>query len=732
MIKNLIKFFFFLLLLLLLLAGYLSYFGVETEKFNKLIIDEIEKKNSKLKIKLNSVNILLNLKDFSVNLKTTEPKITIDKKKIELNEIKTNFSIKSLFKKDYFIDDVKILTNEIKVKDIIAISRLYKNTPELYILQTIIKDGYLVADIELNFNKQGKIKNDYQIKGFLKNGKIRLLNKKFIQNLDFIFQIRKNQYLLSDLKLNFNKLKFFSKSIQVENQNEHIDVSGNFESYKSNIEPELLTLLLKKKFKDLDNINLSSKNKFSFKISKKFKISELNLKSDIVLYHAKYKFASNTLKQYLPKYNNLIEIKKHKINLNYNKGKLNIQGDGNFIIDDKPETINYSITNQDNNYSFESTIEINHTPIVVDLLNYKKKDNIDSLLKIEGFVNNKKEILFKNIFFKEKNNKFSLFDLRLNKNFKINSVKKIELDYLNNNQIENKIILKQMNRNYVLLGKIFDITSLVNQILTSNKDTNLSNFLNNINTKIDIKINKTYIDKKIFVENLTAEVVFKKNELNRLVLNSKFPDNKELILKIKKKKNNEKITSLISENAEPFVKKYRFIKGFEKGILNFNSIKKNNVSNSKLNVHDFKLKELPILTKLLALSSLQGIADLLTGEGIRFDEFEMNYTNEGNLMTIDEIYAIGPTISILMDGYIEKNKLVSLSGTLVPATTINKAVGSIPVIGNILVGEKTGEGIFGVSFKIKGPPKNLETKVNPIKTLTPRFITRTLEKIKKN
>ena len=50
----------------------------------------------------------------------------------------------------------------------------------------------------------------------------------------------------------------------------------------------------------------------------------------------------------------------------------------------------------------------------------------------------------------------------------------------------------------------------------------------------------------------------------------------------------------------------------------------------------------------------------------------------------------------------------------------------------ILVGKKTGEGVFGVSFKIKGPPKDLKTTVNPIKTLTPRFITRTLEKIKKN
>ena len=110
----------------------------------------------------------------------------------------------------------------------------------------------------------------------------------------------------------------------------------------------------------------------------------------------------------------------------------------------------------------------------------------------------------------------------------------------------------------------------------------------------------------------------------------------------------------------------------------------------------------------------------------------MSFTNLDNLMTINEIYAIGPAISVLMEGYIEKDDLISLRGTLVPATTINKKISSIPVLGDILVGKKIGEGVFGVSFKIKGPPKDLETSVNPIKTLTPRFITRTLEKIKKN
>ncbi len=89
-------------------------------------------------------------------------------------------------------------------------------------------------------------------------------------------------------------------------------------------------------------------------------------------------------------------------------------------------------------------------------------------------------------------------------------------------------------------------------------------------------------------------------------------------------------------------------------------------------------------------------------------------------------------ISIMMEGYVEGKDLVSLRGTLVPATTINRSIASIPLIGDLLIGKKVGEGVFGVSFKVKGPPKDLKTSVNPIKTLTPRFITRTLEKIKKN
>ena len=94
------------------------------------------------------------------------------------------------------------------------------------------------------------------------------------------------------------------------------------------------------------------------------------------------------------------------------------------------------------------------------------------------------------------------------------------------------------------------------------------------------------------------------------------------------------------------------------------------------------------------MASLQGIADLLTGEGIRFDEFEMDYESRNNTTTINEMYVIGPAISMLMDGYIEKNKLTSLRGTLVPATTVNKTIAKIPLIGKLLVGKKNRRRCF--------------------------------------
>ena len=83
-----------------------------------------------------------------------------------------------------------------------------------------------------------------------------------------------------------------------------------------------------------------------------------------------------------------------------------------------------------------------------------------------------------------------------------------------------------------------------------------------------------------------------------------------------------------------------------------------------------------------------------------------------------------------MEGYQDEN-LTSLRGTLVPAKTLNKLISKIPVLGDIVIPKEVGEGLFGISFKMKGPPGKIKTTINPIRTVTPRFIQKILDRNKK-
>jgi Mg2+ and Co2+ transporter CorA len=86
-----------------------------------------------------------------------------------------------------------------------------------------------------------------------------------------------------------------------------------------------------------------------------------------------------------------------------------------------------------------------------------------------------------------------------------------------------------------------------------------------------------------------------------------------------------------------------------------------------------------------------------------------------------------------MDGYYQdKSGLTSLRGTLVPAKTLNKMISKIPVIGNIVIPKDAGEGLFGISFKMKGQKGKIKTTINPIRTLTPRFIQKIIDRKKSN
>ena len=59
----------------------------------------------------------------------------------------------------------------------------------------------------------------------------------------------------------------------------------------------------------------------------------------------------------------------------------------------------------------------------------------------------------------------------------------------------------------------------------------------------------------------------------------------------KNKINEKKVTTIFSDIAKPFVKKFKFIKGFENGKLDYTSTEVNkNLSISELRIYNFKIQ----------------------------------------------------------------------------------------------------------------------------------------------
>jgi hypothetical protein len=69
---------------------------------------------------------------------------------------------------------------------------------------------------------------------------------------------------------------------------------------------------------------------------------------------------------------------------------------------------------------------------------------------------------------------------------------------------------------------------------------------------------------------------------------------------------------------------------------------------------------------------------------------------------------------------LDKNA-IDLTGTLVPAYTLNSILGYIPLVGNLLQGGK-GQGLFAASFHVSGPLDDPSIGVNPLTALAPGFL----------
>ena len=709
-----------LIFLLILLIVILSTVGIETDKFNKLITNQIEKSKN-IDLKLQTVNFKLDLRELSVFIETQNPKINYFNQDLPTKNVKVYVDFLSLLKTNLKINKIYISLDDLNYTQLKKLSELIKPSNFKNFLNKKIKKINLISEIELFFDKNGEIEN-YIFKGKVTDLKVNFFKDLILSKGKLNFFADKEDILVKNLFGKIDGIEINNGDIKLNLEN-GIKLSSNFVSNIDLDEKKIKKfndfLINYKLARNIKELNGNFNNNILVNFDKTYKLTNYNLK-----FSGKIKKSKIELLETIKNDFNLAKIKEiffseTQIELDISENNYMLGAIGKYSLNNLDflelkldSSLKNDLLKINSNFDYKDNFDI-------DLINYKKpKDEIAKVL-IE-FEKNKSIFKIKKFNIKEQNNLINISNLK----FKDNNFE--SLDKLNVSTVNNEFVA-QWDKKIKIKGNRFDASNLPE--LLSKQDT--SNKFKNIsaNIEIDFKTIKAPLSEKL--ENFRLIGVLKDGKFIKITSKGDFGGNNFLDISLKKDRDSEKkFLEIYSDLTRPLLTEYSFFKGLTGGNLLFTSLIDGPKSNSKLKIKNFKVVNAPGVIKLLSLADLGGLADLAEGEGLSFDFLEIDMEKDENILKLNEILALGPSISVLIEGYQDNTGLTSLKGTLVPAKTLNKIISKIPVIGNIVIPKEAGEGLFGISFKMKGPKGDIKTTINPIRTLTPRFIQKIVDRKK--
>ena len=720
---------FFVIFLLIGAIIYLSTIGFETSKFNKIIIKEIKEKDSKLELKLQKIKVKLDLKKIQLLLLTKNPDISYEGVKINTTEIKVYTKIKNFFISEVEISQVVFAIKEVKIKDIQKIAaRIKPSNFKTYLLNNLAGGEIEKALFNLYIGKNFKI-NEYKANGTIKKVNLRIKDNFIVQNIALNFIAENNLTLINSIQANYEGISVSNGSVNLEKEKD-IQIKGKFNTQFNLGEVKLNRIFKKIKFFGQNKVSIQGSllHEFNLQINNNFKIVDYEYKSSGNMSQSQIILKKELKNNFTTKPFKKILFKKNKIEINYNKkNKNSLILNGQYSVDDvnyKKFKILNNLKKNNQNYFIDLNLGKN---LFFDIINFQTNFEKISNIKTEFNIKNNK-LFFKSLDLTEGKNYISIKGLVINSKNEVEKISSIDVLTFHNKK-ENNNFKVNFEKKISIIGEVYDSTNLLKLLSLKSK----SNLFKNFNKEIEIKLKNLITKTGTSLANFNLIGYILKGKFIEASAKSNFSKDKYLDISLKEDSNGKKMLEVYSDLPQALLADYKFFEGVKDGKLLYNSIADKTGSVSKLTIENFKVIKAPAFAKLLTLADLSGFADLLSGQGMTFDILVIQMHDDDSVTTIDEILALGSSVSLQMNGYVEKKSgLVSLSGTLVPAKTLNLLISKIPIVGGILVGNKSGDGIFGVSFKMKGLPGKIKTSINPIKTLTPRFITRAIEARKKN
>ena len=721
-IFNLILLIFFILISFIVI---LSTLGIETNKFNNLISKKINLVNNSLKLELITVKFKLDIKEISLFLETNNPKIDYKKISIPTKNIKAYIDFISLIKSDPKIKKIYLALNEIQIEKLKKISISSKPSNLTSFINNKIKQGVLKTEIEMYFNKDNLLDN-YIARGLVSNLKAEITSDINLNKTSFNFFADNSDVLLKNINSETDIFKLINGDLKLKYSTE-IYLESNFDinlKVNKNIQNYIELIKNNKYSKNLTSIEANLRNNLKINFDETYKVKKYEYKNNGKILKATFDFDKKVENYFLSKSIDHFSLIDSEIKTNFNSKENITNISGKYSIN-KSDPLLFNFENYFDNKLLKTKIKADYKKYLeLDIINFiKPKDSIATIFL--DFEKKKENIKIKKLNLINNNNSILIEDVIFDKE-KFISFKKALVKTSKAGKKNNDFIVTY-NKKIIIKGSQFDASKLP-KLLNKKSEKNM---LSHINEDIVIDFNNIIAPLSENIKNFKLIGKIEKGKFIKITSKGDFGENKFIDITMKKDQNTKKkYLEIYSDLTKPLLTEYKFFKGLSGGKLLFTSLIDEDTSNSKLLIENFNVTNASGMIKLLSLADLSGLADLAAGEGLSFDILEINMKKNKDTLQLNEILALGPSISVLMDGY-QNSKVTSLRGTLIPAKTLNKMISKIPLLGNIIIPKEVGEGLFGISFKMKGPPGDIKTTINPIRTITPRFIQKIIDKNKK-
>ncbi len=722
--KLIFNFFLIIFSIFILLIILLSTIGIETERFNRLISQKINRSNNNLILQLQTVKFKLDLKEVRLFLQTYEPQIEYRNIIIPLNNIKVYINFFSLIKAQTQFEKTILTFNEIDIERLKDLSSSFKPSNFTSFIKNKVESGKIKSEIEIYLNKENSLET-FIARGSVTNFKTKIVENLSINKSSFPSLADETDVLIKNFFGFAGPIRIFDGDIKVKLKPE-VSLNSNFNAdLKYNKKLKNYNKLFKEFeiMKYIQGLEGELKNSFNIDLDSTYKVKKYEFQSGGNISKANLYFTPLKKNLFIKEKIDRLFFTNSQINININSSQKNIGIKGEYSFDGK-KFLSFNSKNILDDKLMQAYIEADYDKeIIFDLINYNKPRDDISNIKLN--FNKEKEVLnIKKFSIKENKNSINLEGLIV-KNGKPQSLKKLSVNTFKNGKKNNDFNLI-FGKKISIKGKQFDGANLP-KIINKKGDNNI---FSKISKDIEISLENINAPLSENMKNFRLIGIVEKGKFIKISSKGDFGNNNYLDISMKNDdKNKKKYLEIYSDIAKPLLTEFSFFNDLSGGNLFFTSVIDEASTTSKLKIENFKVINAPGLIKLLSLADLGGLVDLAEGEGISFETLDIKMEKTKNNLKLNEILALGPSISVLMEGYQDQN-VTSLRGTLVPAKTLNKMISRIPVIGDIVIPKEVGEGLFGISFKMKGPTENIKTSINPIRTITPRFIQKIIDKKK--